>query len=114
MPRISYFLLAAMVFSILQTLAAIAFMGLTFTTANWNIPRWLTKTASVCRCIRITYAQNESSVEDTMVKREKETEDGSASHAGNIENLSSGKLAFVVSLCIVVAIVVALLFALNR
>ena len=82
MPRISYFLLAAMAFSILQTLAAIAFMGLTFTTANWKIPRWLMKMSSVCRCIGITTLRNGSSVEETTMKQEKETEDGSASDAG--------------------------------
>ena len=123
MPRISYFLLVSMVISILQTLATIALMTLTFSTTKWNKSLWLIKIASVCRCIDMPTARNGSSVEDTMQNQENEIVDCSAScerSHGQIEHISSRKLAillskvaFVVSIFIVVGILITLIIAMS-
>ena len=126
MPRISYFLLVAMAFSIIQTLTTIALMGLTFTDSNRKVHPWLIKlVAWACS----DFVNNKSVQIDSIMearKAEHEVKNGERAtpcepideeleHSIAFDKLAKvlSRVAFVVSLFTVFAIVVSMILAMN-
>ena len=123
MPRLSYFVLVAMAFSILQTLTTIGLMGLTFANPQQKAPRWLVKLMTVtCKCcMGITPDRNMSTVQDLNVNQENSIDRRNScdkvktDYEITLDKVAKAlsRVAFVVSIFIVLVIVISLLIALN-
>ena len=121
MPRLSYFVLIAMAFSILQTLTTIALMVLTFTDSHRNAPKLLLKIAhlSFDGCSNVKSNRKVSTVEEINENETVPEREGSF-HDKNDEYITLEKtaevlsrLVFVVSLSIVVIIITTLVIAMK-
>ena len=123
MARISYFVLVAMAFSILQTLTTIALMGLTFANPQQKAPRWLIKLMTVtCQCcMGMKPDRNMSTVQGLNVNQENSIDRRiscdkvKTDYKITLDKVAKAlsRVAFVVSICIVLVIVISLLIALN-
>ena len=123
MPRLSNFVLVAMAFSILQTLTTIGLMGLTFANPQQKTPRWFIKLMTVtCKCcMGIKPDRNMSTVENLHVNQEIGADRRNSYDKVNdvyeitLDTVAKvlSRVAFVVSIFIVLVIVISLLIALN-